>query len=110
MQTLIWGGRLCARDAGLKDAGGQSPESVEGLSLTPSASLGFGGNAWTDCGTELTDQTVGLAAAYALCENVTLGAQINYTWIPSHELRRADYMGEGKDQLLWGGVNVTFSF
>ena len=22
----------------------------------------------------------------------------------------ADYMGEGKDQLLWGGVNVTFSF
>ena len=85
-------------------------ESVKGLSLTPSASLGFGGNAWTDCGTELTDQTVGLAAAYALCENVTLGAQINYTWIPSHELRRADYMGEGKDQLLWGGVNVTFSF
>ena len=52
----------------------------------------------------------GLAASYALCDNVTLGAQINYTLIPSHELRRADYMGEGKDQLLWGGVNVTFSF
>ena len=85
-------------------------ESVKGLSLTPSASLGFGGNAWTDCGTELTDQTVGLAASDALCDNVTLGAQINSTWIPSHELRRADYMGEGKDQLLWGGVNVTFSF
>ena len=61
-----------------KDAGGQSPESVEGLSLTSSASLGFGGNAWTDCGTELTDQTVGLAGSYALCDNVTLGAQINY--------------------------------
>ena len=78
--------------------------------LTPSASLGFGGNAWTDCGCELTDQTLGISASYALCENVSLGAQVNYTWIPSHTLRRNDYMGEGKDQICWGGVNVTFSF
>lgn len=80
------------------------------LTLTPSASLGFGGNAWTDCGYELTDQTLGISASYALCENVSLGAQVNYTWIPSHTLRRNDYMGEGKDQICWGGVNVTYSF
>ena len=80
------------------------------LTLTPSASLGFGGNAWTDCGCELTDQTLGISASYALCENVSLGEQVNYTWIPSHTLRRNDYMGEGKDQICWGGVNVTFSF
>lgn len=84
---------------------------MDDLSLTPSASLGFGGNSWTDgAGTELTDQTVGLALTYALCENISLGAQINYTWLPSHTLRHADYMGEGKNQLCWGGVNVTFSF
>ena len=80
------------------------------LTLTPSASLGFGGNAWTDCGYELTDQTLGVSASYKLCENVSLGAQVNYTWIPSHTLRRNDYMGEGKDQICWGGVNVTYSF
>ena len=80
------------------------------LTLTPSASLGFGGNAWTGCGTELTDQTVGLSASYAISENVSLGAQINYTWIPSHTLRKDDYMGAGKDQLCWGGFNVTVSF
>lgn len=80
------------------------------FALTPSATLGFGGNAWTDCGYELTDQTVGLAASYALCENVSLGAQVNYTWIPSHTLRKGGYMAEDKDQLCWGGVNVTVSF
>lgn len=85
-------------------------ESIEGLTITPSASLGFGGNAWTDCGTELSDQTIGVAAAYAITDNVSVGAQLNYTWIPSHALRVNDYMGEGKDQLLWGGVNVTLSF
>ncbi|MGN0854229.1 MAG: TorF family putative porin [Kiritimatiellia bacterium] len=83
---------------------------TDALSLTPSASLSFGGNAWTDCGNELTDQTVGLSASYELCDNVSLGAQINYTWIPSHTLRKGDYMGEGKDQLCWGGINVTVSF
>ena len=82
----------------------------DAFKLTPSATFGFGGNAWTGCGNELTDQTVGLAASYALCDNVTLGAQINYTWIPSHTLRKANYMGEGKDQLCWGGVNVSVSF
>ena len=91
-------------------------EPVEGLTLTPSASLGFGDNAWSkyvtdeSAGTELTDQTIGLTASYAITENVSVGAQINYTWIPSHTLRHLDYMGCGKSQLLWGGVNATFSF
>lgn len=89
---------------------------TEKLTLTPSASLGFGGNAWTkyvtdeSLGTELTDQTTGLSATYALNDHVSLGALVNYTWIPSDALRACDYMGDGKDQLLWGGVNLTLSF
>lgn len=83
---------------------------TDDLALTPNVSLGFGDDAWTGCGCELTDQTIGLAASYELCKHVSLGAQVNYTWIPSHTLRKGDYMGEGKDQLCWGGVNVTVSF
>ncbi len=89
---------------------------TDALTLTPSASLGFGGNAWTKnvtdeaVGTELTDQTVGLSASYAVTDWLSLGAQVNYTWIPSHTLRKLDYMGEGKDQICWGGVNATITF
>ena len=85
-------------------------EVTEKLTVSPSASLGFGGNAWTDCGTEITDQTVGVSASYAITDDLSVSAQVNYTWIPSHELRKADYMGCGKDQLVWGGVNMTLSF
>lgn len=91
-------------------------EPIDKLTITPSASLGFGDNAWSkyvtgeSAGTELTDQTIGLAASYAVTDWFSVGAQINYTWIPSHTLRHLDYMGCGKDQLLWGGVNATLSF
>ena len=80
------------------------------LTLTPSASLGFGGNAWTGCGTEATDLTIGLAASYAVTEWLSLGAQLNYTWTPSRTLRNEGYMGEGEHQIVWGGVNATLSF
>ena len=89
---------------------GHDFEITEKLTVSPSASLGFGGNAWTDCGNEMTDQTIGVSAAYAVCDHVSVSAQVNYTWIPSHELRKADYMGCGKDQLVWGGVNLTVGF
>ncbi|MDY5596991.1 MAG: hypothetical protein SPG40_05800 [Kiritimatiellia bacterium] len=91
-------------------------ELFEVLTLTPSASLGFGDNAWCkyvteeSVGTELTDSTIGLSASYAVTDWLSLGAQINYTWIPSHTLRKLDYMGDGKDQLVWGGFNATVSF
>ncbi len=93
-------------------------EIGDSLTLTPHADLGFGGNAWCQYvtgadrgfGTELTDQTIGLSADYAITEHLSVGAQINYTWIPSKTLRHNDYMGRGKDQLCWGGVNVTLSF
>lgn len=96
-------------------------EIGERLTLTPSASLGFGGNAWcqymcdpeSSYDVEMTDQTTGLSATYQLCDNLSLGAQINYTWIPSKTLRRDGYMcgsGDGKDHLVWGGVNMTLSF
>ncbi len=97
------------------------------FTLTPYASLGFGGNAWCQYVTgaedafgneksydmELTDQTVGLKAAHQVTDYLSIGAQINYTWIPSKTLRRDGYMGgagDGKDQLCWGGVNVTLAF
>ena len=85
---------------------------LDELTLTPKAEIGFGDHAYTDSegGTELTDQTIGFAASYAVTEWFSVGAQINYTWTPSHTLRHEGYMGEGKHQLLWGGVNATFSF
>ncbi len=61
-------------------------------------------------GTELTDQTVGLSASYAVTDWLSLGAQVNYTWVPSHTLRKLDYMGMGKDEICWGGVNATVTF
>lgn len=85
---------------------------VEGLTLTPKAEVGFADHAYTGSagGTELTDQTLGFAAKYAFTEWFSVGAQINYTWTPSHTLRHEGYMGEGKHQIVWGGVNATFSF
>jgi len=87
-------------------------EIVDSLTLTPKASLGFGDHAYTDSegGTELTDQTIGVALSYAVTEWLSLGAQVNYTWTPSHTLRHEDYMGEGKHQLVWGGVSASVSF
>ena len=85
---------------------------VEELTLTPKAEIGFGDHAYTTSrgGTELTDQTIGFAASYEVTEWFSVGAQVNYTWTPSRTLRREGYMGDGKHQLLWGGVNATFSF
>lgn len=87
-------------------------EPVDGLTLTPKAELGFGDHAYVDSagGTELTDQTLGVAAAYAVTDWLSVGAQVNYTWTPSHTLRHEGYMGEGKHQIVWGGVNATVSF
>ncbi len=93
-------------------------EIGDSLTLTPNANLGFGGNAWCrymtgeSTGTELTDQTIGLKAAYAITEYLSVGAQINYTWLPSKTLRHNGYMGGNgdKNQLCWGGVNMTLSF
>ena len=85
---------------------------IDELTLTPKAELGFGDHAYTDSegGTELTDQTIGFAASYAFTEWFSVGAQINYTWTPSHTLRHEGYMGDGKHQLVWGGVSATISF
>ena len=85
---------------------------MDSFTVTPRVSLGFGDHASTDSsgGTELTDQTLGLSARYAITEWFSVGAQINYTWTPSHTLRHEGYMGEDKHQILWGGVNATISF
>jgi len=85
---------------------------MDDLTITPNASLGFGDHAYTgsEGGTELTDQTLGVAASYAITKWFSVGAQINYTWTPSHTLRHEGYMGEDKHQILWGGVNVTLKF
>ena len=87
-------------------------ELTEEFTITPKAEVGFGDHAYTGSagGTELTDQTIGLAARYAVTEWFSIGAQVNYTWTPSHTLRHEDYMGDGKHQIMWGGINATFSF
>ncbi|MBQ6136155.1 MAG: hypothetical protein IJI73_02170 [Kiritimatiellae bacterium] len=82
------------------------------LKLTPKAEISFADHAYTGSagGTELTEQTLGLAATYAVTKNLSVGAQINYTWTPSHTLRKEGYMGEGEHQIVWGGVNATLTF
>lgn len=91
-------------------------ELTEGLTLTPSVSMGLGTDAYMRAYVEdvnhtaFLDQTVGLALAYAVTDWMSVGAQVNYTWIVDKEARRADYMGYDNHQRVWGGVNVTFSF
>ena len=58
----------------------------------------------------ISESSLWSSASYAITDYLSVSAQVNYTWIPSHTLRKNDYMGEGKDQLCWGGLNVTVSF
>ena len=90
----------------------QEFEAADKLTVTPSAALSAADHAYTDSsgGTELTDLTLGVAASYAVTEWLSLGAQVNYTWTPSHTLRHEGYMGEGEHQIVWGGVNATVKF
>lgn len=91
-------------------------ELLEGLVLTPSVSLGLGTDAYLRAYVEdvdktaFLDQTTGLALTYAVTDWLSLGAQVNYTWIVDPDARHADYMGRGEIQRVWGGFNVTFSF
>jgi len=87
-------------------------EAAKGFTVTPKAELSFADHAYTGSsgGTEMTDLTVGVAASYEITKWLSVGAQLNYTWTPSHTLRHEGYMGEGKDQIVWGGVNLTVAF
>lgn len=95
-------------------------EQIEGLTITPSASLGIGNIAFVqlntgvgDSHTQLTDQTLSLAAEYEINKFFSVGANINYTWTPSRTLRHQRFMSLGDDnahQLIWGGVSATFKF
>ena len=96
---------------------------TDDFALTPNASLGVGNSTFTRAwcwdgdeaegkkpGVEMVDSTIGLSASYAICENLSVGAQVNYTWLPSKTMRHANYMSDDKDQIVWGGVNMTLSF
>ncbi len=95
-------------------------EQIEGLTITPKATLGVGNVAFVqnntgirDASTEMTEQTLTLKASYAITDHLSVGANINYTWTPSRTLRHARYMSFGDDnshQVVWGGVSVTLSF
>ncbi len=90
---------------------------MERWTATPYARLGFGNSHWTACTTdaedahaELTEQTIGLSTSYAFTDYLSIGAQINYTWVPSTTLRHYGYLADDKNQLVWGGVNLSLSF
>lgn len=93
---------------------------TDALKVTPKATMGVGNVAYvqnntgmSDAETLVTDQTCTLQASYAITEWCSISASANYTWIPSHALRKERYMTCGHDsrsQLVWGGVNLTFSF
>ncbi len=89
------------------------------LTITPYASLGFGGNTWlqymledheTRYHTEMIDQNIGVKASIALTENLSFGVQCAYTWLPSGTVRHSGYMDDTKDHIFYGGANLTLSF
>lgn len=96
------------------------------LTITPKASLGFGDSEFiktyvTDWkgtgadgnGAQMTDQTTSLVVSYAVTSYFSIGASINYTWVPSHTLRSERWMTyghDGRDQIVWGGVSMSLSF
>ena len=85
------------------------------FSVTPYVSLGLADGAYLDYyggvnKAEFADQNVGVTFEYEITDNVSLGAYLNYSWIVSHELRNSDYVGYGKNQILWGGFFVWFGF
>lgn len=98
----------------------------DALVFTPKMSLGFGDHCFTQMnivgyredsrdnyGTEMTDQTTTLAVSYAVTEWLTLGANVNYTWVPSHSLRHERWLTRGHaghEQLVWGGFSASVSF
>lgn len=92
----------------------------ERLTLTPKATLGIGNTAYVQenigndgAHTELCDQTLSLNADYQLDYGFSIGAQINYTWLPSRTMRHGRYMtcGEENDsQVVWGGFSLNYSF
>ncbi len=90
-------------------------ELMENLTLTPSVGAGFGDGAYMKYYAEVNqdefaDCTLGLDLTYSITENIYISGILNYTWIMSHTLRHNDYMQNGKDQLLYGGVSVGFEF
>ncbi len=91
-------------------------ELCEGLTLTPSVTLGLGTDAYLRSylddvnKTAFLDQTSGVALAYALTDWLSVGAQVNYTWIVDRDARMSNYMGQNRNQRVWGGINVTASF
>lgn len=101
-------------------------EITDTVKLTPKSVLGVGDHEFTrsqiagvmddsrdNYGVEMTDWTQTLALSWAVTDYFTLGAKINYTWVPSHSLRHERWMTGGHDnrnQLVWGGVNAALSF
>lgn len=88
-------------------------EVYEGVTLTPRVSLGFMTPAATGDATgntELSDSTVGLTLSYAVTEWLSIGGQMNFTWIPSEGMRDSGWMYENRDTVFWGGFNATVSF
>ena len=58
-------------------------------------------------------RTITLRIDYAVKQNISVGAHINYTWIPSRALRHEQWMTYGHDyrnQIPWCGVGLTVSF
>lgn len=91
-------------------------ELMTDLKLTPSVTIGVGSDSYMRASVEgvghtaFLDQTTGLFLGYQVTEWMSIGAQVNYTWIVDRPSRRAGYMGHGARQRVWGGVGVSFTF
>lgn len=66
------------------------------------------GDQVTDC--QFVDYRAITGLYYELTDFMKIGAFARYNWIASPVLRDANYMGDGKDQLLFGGLNLTLNY
>lgn len=90
---------------------------VDRLNLDLSTGIGFANGAYntymtddrvTDC--QLVDYRATSMLRYAVTDFMEIGAFARYNWIASPVLRDVDYMGKGKDQLLFGGLELSLDF
>ncbi|MBT8045791.1 MAG: MipA/OmpV family protein [Pontiella sp.] len=89
------------------------------LAVEGGVSAGYGNTAYNDAyfPNAAGDQDAGfndynfyVNAAYDIYENVTLSANVTYTFLEGGSIRRAADANYEAKQKLWGGVNVIYDF
>jgi uncharacterized protein (TIGR02001 family) len=75
-------------------------------------SIGWGNNDYNDFyfndgGSGMNDYNVYVSSDYKLSENMSVGALLQYTYLDGAQRSSGEYLG---DDLVWGGVSVSYTF